>query len=54
MEGFILSVNAPMHKLAKRLGFQVSASAEGPGVVRVWLELDSAQAGATRGGHGAA
>lgn len=54
MEGFILSGNTPMRKLAKRLGFQVTASDEGPGVVRVVLDLDSAQAGGTPGGQGAA
>jgi RimJ/RimL family protein N-acetyltransferase len=54
MEGFILSANAPMRKLARRLGFKETASDEGPGVVRVWLVLDSAQADATPGGQGAA
>jgi RimJ/RimL family protein N-acetyltransferase len=54
MEGFILAANAPMRKLAGRLGFKVTASDEGPGVVRVCLDLDSAQAGATPGGQGAA
>ena len=54
MEGFILSGNTPMRKLAKRLGFQVTASDEGPGVVRVVLDLVSAQAGGTPGGQGAA
>ena len=54
MEGFILSGNTPMRKLAKRLGFQVTASDEGPGVVRVVLDLGSAQAGGTPGGHSAA
>ena len=53
MEGFILAGNAPMRKLAKRLGFQVTASDEGPGVVRVVLDLDSAQAGAPPGGQAA-
>jgi hypothetical protein len=37
MEGFILSGNMCMRKLARRLGFKVSASGEAPGVVRVWL-----------------
>jgi L-amino acid N-acyltransferase YncA len=54
MEGFILAANAPMRKLARRLGFKETASDEGPGVVRVWLVLDSAQAGTTPGGQGAA
>lgn len=49
MEGFILSGNTPMRKLAQRLGFQVTASDEGPGVVRVLLDLSSAQAGGTSG-----
>jgi RimJ/RimL family protein N-acetyltransferase len=53
MEGFILSVNIPMRKLAKRLGFRETTSREEPGVVRVWLDLDSAQAGRTPGGQGA-
>jgi acetyltransferase len=44
MEGHILAGNAPMRNLAKRLGFAVTASSEGPGVVRVWLDL---QAGPT-------
>jgi acetyltransferase len=39
MEGFILAGNAPMRKLATRLGFETTASSEGPGVVRVWLDL---------------
>jgi hypothetical protein len=43
-----------MRKLARRLGFQVTASDEGPGVVRVVLDLDSAQAGAAPGGQSAA
>jgi L-amino acid N-acyltransferase YncA len=51
MEGFILSANAPMRKLARRLGFKETASDEGPGVVRVWLVLDSAQAGEAPGGQ---
>jgi L-amino acid N-acyltransferase YncA len=54
MEGFILSVNTPMRKLAKRLGFQATASSDEPGVVRVWLDLDCAQAGGTRGEQGTA
>jgi hypothetical protein len=54
MKGFILSANAPMRKLARRLGFMETASDEGPGVVRVCLDLDSAQAGGTPGGQGAA
>lgn len=53
MEAFILSVNAPMRKLAKRLGFKETASADEPGVVRAWLDLGSAQAGGTPGEHGA-
>ncbi len=39
MEGLILANNAPMRNLAKRLGFQETASSEGPGVVRVWRDL---------------
>jgi len=54
MEGFILSGNAPMRKLAKRLGFQVTASDEGPGVVRVLLNLGPVQAGGTSGEQTAA
>jgi acetyltransferase len=41
MEGFILTGNTPMRNLAKRLGFEATASSEGPGVVRVWLDLRS-------------
>jgi L-amino acid N-acyltransferase YncA len=49
MEGFILAGNTSMRKLAKRLGFEVTASSEGPGVLRVWLDLRAGPAGATRG-----
>lgn len=41
MEGFVLAGNTPMRNLAKRLGFEVTASSEEPGVVRVWLDLRS-------------
>ena len=41
MEGFILANNTPMRNLARRLGFESGASSEGPGVVRVWLDLGS-------------
>ncbi|MBE0627366.1 MAG: GNAT family N-acetyltransferase [Burkholderiales bacterium] len=54
MEGFILTGNTPMRKLARRLGFQVAASDEGPGVVRMCLDLGSAQAGEMQGGQDAA
>ena len=54
MEGIILSANTPMRKLARRLGFQESTSSDEPGVVRVRLDLDCAQAGGPPGGHGAA
>jgi L-amino acid N-acyltransferase YncA len=54
MEGLILSGNTPMRKLAARLGFHLTASGEGPGVVRVRLDLQSAQAGAPSGGQGQA
>jgi acetyltransferase len=49
MEGFILAGNTPMRNLAKRLGFEVTASSEGPGVLRVWLDLRRAEAGAPPG-----
>jgi len=39
MEGFVLAGNTSMRNLAKRLGFAVTASSEGPGVVRVCLDL---------------
>ena len=44
MEGHILAGNTPMRNLAKRLGFAVTPSTEGPGVVRVWLDLQSSPA----------
>lgn len=44
MEGYILARNTPMRNLAQRLGFEVTPSAEGPGVVRVWLDLQSSPA----------
>jgi GNAT superfamily N-acetyltransferase len=53
MEGFILAGNTPMRNLAKRLGFAVTASSEGPGVVRVWLDLQADPAGALPGHEGA-
>jgi len=46
MEGYILAGNTSMRNLARRLGFEVTASSEGPGVVRVWLDLRSGPAGA--------
>jgi acetyltransferase len=39
MEGHILAGNAPMRNLARRLGFEVTASSEGQGEVRAWLDL---------------
>lgn len=47
MEGYILAGNTPMRNLARRLGFAVTASSEGPGVVRVSLDLRSDDAGGT-------
>lgn len=47
MEGYILAGNTAMRNLARRLGFAVTPSAEGPGVVRVWLDLQSSPACAT-------
>jgi RimJ/RimL family protein N-acetyltransferase len=41
MEGFVLASNEPMLNLARRLGFHVTSSSEGPTVKLVWLELDS-------------
>jgi acetyltransferase len=49
MEGFIRADNAPMRNLAKRLGFAETASSEEPGVLRVWLDLRCAEAGAPPG-----
>jgi L-amino acid N-acyltransferase YncA len=54
MEGFILSGNTPMRKLAKQLGFRVAASDEGPGVVRMCLDLGAGQTKEMQGGQGAA
>lgn len=45
MEGFILTGNTPMRNLARRLGFEVTGADGEPGVVRVWLDLQPAQAG---------
>jgi L-amino acid N-acyltransferase YncA len=41
MEGFVLAKNTPMLKLARRLGFEVGSSIEGPTVKLVRLDLDS-------------
>lgn len=41
MEGFVLASNEPMLKLARRLGFEVRSSSEGPTVKLVRLDLDS-------------
>ncbi len=54
MVGFVLAGNAPMLNLAKRLGFAVTASSEGPGVVRVWLNLRAGPVGGTPGAQTAA
>ena len=39
MEGYVLAANRPMLDLARRLGFAVGASEEGPSVSLVWLDL---------------
>jgi RimJ/RimL family protein N-acetyltransferase len=39
MEGFVLASNRPMLDLARRLGFEIGASQEGPSVKLVWLAL---------------
>jgi GNAT superfamily N-acetyltransferase len=54
MEGFILASNTPMRNLARRLGFETGSSSEGPGVVRVWLDLQSGRTGGAPGGNGPA
>jgi RimJ/RimL family protein N-acetyltransferase len=41
MEGFVLATNQPMLNLARRLGFEVRSSSEGPTVKLVRLDLDS-------------
>lgn len=45
MEGYVLTANAPMLQLARRLGFETEASDEGPAVKRVRLDLASAGGG---------
>jgi RimJ/RimL family protein N-acetyltransferase len=47
IEGYILTSNTAMRNLARRLGFAETPSTEGPGVVRVWLDLQSSPAGET-------
>ncbi|HKA41069.1 MAG TPA: GNAT family N-acetyltransferase [Burkholderiales bacterium] len=42
MEGYVLAANSPMLNLARRLGFGVAASAEGPSVRLVTLDLERA------------
>ena len=39
MEGYVLAENRSMLDLARRLGFAVGASEEGPSVKLVWLDL---------------
>lgn len=41
MEGHVLAENRSMLDLARRLGFAVGASGEGPAVKLVWLDLGS-------------
>jgi acetyltransferase len=43
MEGYVLAENRPMLDLARRLGFEVGASEEGPSVKLVRLDLVRAQ-----------
>jgi RimJ/RimL family protein N-acetyltransferase len=40
MEGFVLAANEPMLRLARRLGFEVRSSSEGPAVKLVRLDLN--------------
>jgi acetyltransferase len=54
MEGFILAGNTPMRNLARRLGFETGPSDEGPGVVRVRLDLRSGRADVRPGEQGQA
>lgn len=42
MEGYVLAENRPMLDLARRLGFEVGPSDEGPSVKLVWLDLERA------------
>ena len=44
MEGYVLASNTPMLDLARRLGFTIGASEEGPSVKLVRLDLGSAEA----------
>ena len=39
MEGYVLATNKPMLELARRLGFEVGASDEGPSVRLARLDL---------------
>jgi len=45
MEGYVLAANAPMLRLARRLGFEAAASDEGPSVKLVHLDLARGGAG---------
>jgi len=45
MEGYVLATNSPMLDLARRLGFTVGASDEGPSVKLVGLDLARADGG---------
>ncbi|HYH40421.1 MAG TPA: GNAT family N-acetyltransferase, partial [Burkholderiales bacterium] len=48
MEGYVLATNSPMLDLARRLGFEVLASDEGPSVKLVRLDLARANGGGNR------
>ena len=45
MEGYVLATNGPMLDLARRLGFEIRASDEGPSVKLVRLDLVRAHGG---------
>jgi RimJ/RimL family protein N-acetyltransferase len=45
MEGYVLAANQPMLRLARRLGFEIGASDEGPSVKLVRLDLVRAHGG---------
>lgn len=39
MEGLVLATNTPMLSMARKLGFRIGESAEGPRIKRVWRPL---------------
>jgi L-amino acid N-acyltransferase YncA len=52
MEGYVLATNSPMLDLARRLGFTVGASEEGPSVKLVRLDLARADGGGNQSPDG--